>query len=195
MFTIYSLTHRETQRRYIGSTSQPLALRLSLHRYSAKKRPTNPLHEVMKRDGFGAFDVDTLETADDLPSADAAERKWIAHFGATDPRRGFNIEAGGRKKGAGSAAASTRAKMRGKWTPERKADNGARHRGKTLSDEAKRGIAEKARARASARHAAGFLPKTQSEYSLAYRARNLEECRRRDREAKRRVREAGRVRK
>ena len=146
----------------------------------------------MGQDGVDAFDIDTLETSNDVASADEAERWWIAHFGANDSRFGFNVEAGGRKKG--HAPMSSKEKMRARWTPERKAATSSRHRGKTISEEAKRVVGEKAKARAAARHAAGILPKSQSEHASAYRERNLEECRRRDRERKRARRAAGRVR-
>jgi group I intron endonuclease len=194
VFTIYSITHRGTQRRYVGATTQDVRMRVNGHRYNARHhRGTSPLYDVMRADGFDAFDVELLESLDVESAADEAERWWIAHFCANDPRFGFNIEAGGRKKIA--APESTKEKMRALWTPERVALHRTHHAGKTLSAEAKAAIGDKARRRAAARREGGFVPVSPAESHRRWRTNNVEERRRIERERARTKRAARRVQK
>jgi hypothetical protein len=45
--------------------------------------------------GREAWTHEVLETCFNRFDADKAEARWIAHYGTTDPAKGFNIQPGG----------------------------------------------------------------------------------------------------
>lgn len=53
------------------------------------------LHRAIRKYGADAFGHEVLEIATSIDSGNAAEIKWISHFGSADHERGYNILMGG----------------------------------------------------------------------------------------------------
>jgi len=98
---IYSHTHIDSQRRYIGLTKLTMMKRWNQHIANAKhKRGRGCAHfwNAIRKYGKDAFTHGILEICDTLEAADLAEEKWINHFNTRDPQFGFNLAKGGEHK-------------------------------------------------------------------------------------------------
>jgi hypothetical protein len=101
VFTIYCHTHRESGKRYVGQTMLSMHARWVHHRNRATKktdRPCRYFHAAIATHGHDAFDHEVLETVATREEANAAEVKWIAHFGCLAPG-GYNLQQGGQSHG------------------------------------------------------------------------------------------------
>lgn len=96
-WTVYCHIHAATSRRYVGVTRRSMERRWSQHVNQSKSAKGGRWHfpNAIRKYGPEAFVHEVLEVCDSLEQADLAERKWIAHFDTTDPRKGFNILKGG----------------------------------------------------------------------------------------------------
>jgi hypothetical protein len=89
---IYSITHRESGKVYVGQTVQQVAVRWAQH---CNQDVCVRLHRAIKKHGREAFDVVTLDTANDKEYLDAKEVFWIAKLQSTDRQKGYNLMTGG----------------------------------------------------------------------------------------------------
>jgi hypothetical protein len=100
-WTIYSHTHVDSQRRYVGLTKLTIMKRWNQHLINARsKRGKGCAHfwNAIRKYGKDAFTHEILEICDTLESANLAEEKWINHFNTRDPQFGFNLAKGGEHK-------------------------------------------------------------------------------------------------
>jgi hypothetical protein len=97
VFTIYCHIHTESGRRYIGQTKKTWRKRWNQHVYTAlgEKNGWSHFANAIRKYGKNAFTHEVLEICHNLESANASEKKWIAHFETTDPKKGFNFKSGG----------------------------------------------------------------------------------------------------
>jgi len=108
---LYSITHRETGREYIGATSQKVEVRWAAH-ISASRRELDerdfntrmPIARALREHGVEAFEFKVLELLPTLTAAREAERQAIA---ARDPA--YNACSG--PPGDHERTAETRAKV------------------------------------------------------------------------------------
>ena len=98
-YTIYCHIHIESGRRYIGLTKMSMMKRWNRHVYSVgkltKKNGKSHFHNAIRKYGKDAFRHEVLEICYSLEEANAAEKKWIAHFDTRNPEKGFNLAPGG----------------------------------------------------------------------------------------------------
>ncbi len=96
-YTIYCHTHVDSGRRYIGLTKKTMLQRWNQHVNKSKKMGDRRSHfwAAIRLYGKDAFSHEVLEVCHDLELANAAEIKWIEHFGTRDPQLGFNLANGG----------------------------------------------------------------------------------------------------
>ena len=94
---IYCHTHSETQRRYIGQTSQSLERRWSQH-CSQVPHLKSHFANAIRKYGKAAFEHTVIQVCFSKEQADAAEKFAIWFFCTRDLDFGFNIAVGGQGK-------------------------------------------------------------------------------------------------
>jgi hypothetical protein len=97
-WTIYSHTHIDSQRRYIGLTKLTIMKRWNQHLINARsKRGKGCAHfwNAIRKYGKNAFSHEILEICNTLESANVAEIKWIDFYDTFNPEKGFNLVKGG----------------------------------------------------------------------------------------------------
>lgn len=138
MGSIYTITHRDSGKVYVGQTWS-LLRRWRQHRNDHRRRIT-PLNAAIAKYGVGAFDFDTITSnVGDQSTLDFMERFWIKIFDSTRRGVGYNLRKGG--DGGGLQSDETKRKI-----SESKKGNQIRL-GAKLSDETKNKIAARARGR------------------------------------------------
>lgn len=95
-WTIYCHTHAATGRRYVGQTIKTMAERWTAHKRKAEAERHPLLSEAVYALGPRAFTHEVLEVVRTQAEANAAEQRWIAHFGCQAPH-GFNQTVGGER--------------------------------------------------------------------------------------------------
>lgn len=94
MFSIYLITDSQTQKVYVGQTSQdPPELRWRNHIHRCNSGERKHLYEAMRYRGIDVFDFSLIETCETQEQANDAERRWIAHYDSM--RAGYNRTEGG----------------------------------------------------------------------------------------------------
>jgi group I intron endonuclease len=146
---IYCITHKETERVYVGQTVSSIAQRWASHKAQSC---CVLLHRAIKKYGAEAFSVEQIDKADSKVELDELEAFYISAFCATRRDRGFNLRDGGSfgKHSDESKKKMSIAVRKAYENPEFKAKLSASHKGKKKSkDEC---------ARASARMTGTKLP-------------------------------------
>lgn len=92
-FAIYRHVHRESGKDYVGVTEYGVDRRWVQHIRDAGLGSSQPLHQAIREFGPEAFDHEVLERCPTRNEANAAERKWIAHYRSN--KTGYNLDAGG----------------------------------------------------------------------------------------------------
>jgi group I intron endonuclease len=95
---IYSITHRESGKRYIGK-SVNVENRLYGHKYSLtqptfnKKACNRHLYNAVQKHGWEAFDTEILERFTEIDEDQIAARElfWMDHFNTCDRQHGYNL--------------------------------------------------------------------------------------------------------
>lgn len=141
-YTIYAVTSRTDEKRYVGQTTQSLRRRLGALYWNAKLRKGGPgslIGAAMVAEGLANFDIEALEVCDDPSTADAAEAKWIDDLNCWSPQ-GYNVRPAGRLNPA--IAESTKQKMRGRYVgPETREKLAALRRGQPATPAARFALA------------------------------------------------------
>lgn len=88
---VYKITHIPSGRLYVGMTGLDLIVRLHMHFVSMNDG--SAMHSLMKRDGWGAFEIVELERFEEKSHALAAERDRIRNTPTYFPH-GFNFPKG-----------------------------------------------------------------------------------------------------
>lgn len=97
-WTIYCHVHIKSGRRYVGLTKLTMLQRWNRHVYNSMKLDGigySHFANAIRKYGKDAFDHEVLETCFSVEEANAAEERWIEHFGTRDPEKGFNLAPGG----------------------------------------------------------------------------------------------------
>jgi group I intron endonuclease len=160
---IYSITHRDSGKRYVGSAKN-VAARWRLHRHQLRRGTHHCAHLQRAFDKYGedVFDWTILEEIPDPAALLGREQYYIDLFGAADGVHGYNsrpvaksnlgwrpsdetrerMRRGqtGRKHSAETVSKRAESNRGRKHTPESRAKIGAAHRGKTISAEAKAAV-------------------------------------------------------
>lgn len=89
---IYCITHKETERVYIGQTVSSVAQRWASHK---SQSVCVLLHRAIVRYGADAFSVEQIDRADNKSELDDLEAFYISAFGSTNRANGFNLRGGG----------------------------------------------------------------------------------------------------
>ena len=89
---IYCITHKDTNRVYIGQTVSTLKQRWASHRSTSF---CVVLHRAIEKYGHENFSIEQIATADSKESLDVLESHYIEFFGSTDRATGFNLMRGG----------------------------------------------------------------------------------------------------
>jgi hypothetical protein len=99
-WTVYCHTHIESQRKYIGLTSQTMEKRWKKHVYAAKSSKGGRWHfpNAIRKYGKDAFESKVLGVYDTLEEANRIEKEKIKKFNTRDPKLGFNLAEGGNSK-------------------------------------------------------------------------------------------------
>lgn len=94
---IYLITHRVSQKQYVGLTVQTLERRWQYHKEHAqagKIQGMHSLHAAIREHGAEAFDVCQIDAGTTKQDLEQKERWWIAHYKTLIPH-GYNISSGG----------------------------------------------------------------------------------------------------
>ena len=109
---IYTITHRDSGRVYVGQTRLRAGARWSMHVSVANRNRAESksfLHAAIRKHGRDAFDFAVIDLAENLDQLQSKERFWIKTLKSLAPF-GFNLESGG---GAGKVVSEfTREKLR-----------------------------------------------------------------------------------
>jgi group I intron endonuclease len=149
-WTIYCHTHIDSDRVYVGLTSQTTEKRWKTHVSHAKNSKGGRWHfpNAIRKYGKDAFSHRVLEVCDSLEKANLREEAWIELFESRDLRFGFNIAKGGAS--FSSDLRNTKEKLseitKNNITPERRRHLSLLRKGKPLSAETKAKISASAKA-------------------------------------------------
>jgi len=89
---IYLVTNKVTGHKYVGQTTQLLAVRWQQHlgtNYTLP--PTSALDKAIKQYGEAAFTVEQIDSSTSNFWLDAQERHWIKFYDACNPEKGYNV--------------------------------------------------------------------------------------------------------
>lgn len=95
---LYTITHRESGKTYVGWTSLPVELRWEQHRYVAQRSKSRSLiHKAIAKHGSDSFDWEVVSYFDTEDEAKQAEIYWIDRLGTNVSRggSGYNLTDGG----------------------------------------------------------------------------------------------------
>lgn len=99
---IYLVTHRTSQKHYVGLTTQTLERRWRHHQEQAhlgKIQGADSLHAAIREHGPEAFDICQIDTGTTKQGLEQKERQWITQYQTLSPY-GYNISAGGGSGGS-----------------------------------------------------------------------------------------------
>ena len=144
--SVYVVTHRESGRCYVGSTTRTVHARWADHRSEASTRPRRAFHRDIAAFGSGAFDVDVLGTADNLVSLRRLESVWTILLRATDPAHGYN-DSIGFARSAGAVRKGSQKRAGRPLSESHRLAVSAGNKGKPKSPEHCRALSEAARRR------------------------------------------------
>lgn len=92
---IYCHTCSITGKRYVGQTRRSLRWRWKRHiSQSREVRRCGAFHHAIRKYGVNVWVHEVLEETATQAEADAAEQRWIEHFGSVAPH-GYNLRSGG----------------------------------------------------------------------------------------------------
>lgn len=180
MAAVYSITHAETERQYIGVTSRCVETRWNEHRFEARRqRHGTHFYRALRKYGPEAFDFKVEATLPTFDEAKIAERILIAMLNPA-----FNITAGGDGMLGYRHTAESRARMSAarkgkqpttlglKASPETRAKMSASATGKPKSAEWRAKIAAgNLRAWSEGKRSRTASPETRAKMSAAHKAR------------------------
>lgn len=92
---IYCLTNTRNGKRYIGQTASSVQRRWWAHQHTAKLGGGFVVHAAIRKHGYDAFVVETIDAVTSQHAANQAERVWIAHRRSTEREYGYNVANGG----------------------------------------------------------------------------------------------------
>lgn len=95
MGSLYCVTHRDTNRHYVGITERAVSERWREHVYRATWKAGTHFHHALVKYGREAFDWDVLHVYPTLDEAAAAEIELVAQLDLTNRTKGFNKTPGG----------------------------------------------------------------------------------------------------
>lgn len=105
---VYTITHNETGRVYIGQSVGPVGRRWLNHMYKSGAKNSRIKRALLKY-GREAFNFEVLDIAESQAQLDAKEQFWIKKLNTVTPS-GFNLCSGGR--GGNKLSAESIEKMR-----------------------------------------------------------------------------------
>lgn len=109
--TLYSITHIESGRMYIGITSMPLRKRWNAHNRAARANRKTYIANAIRLYGKPAFTVKAMAVLPSREYASMIERAAIEQFNTLAPH-GFNLSTGGEKNVGFTFVAEVREKQR-----------------------------------------------------------------------------------
>ena len=130
---VYSLTHRETGRQYIGMTERGVHVRVLEHVGDARCGSRTHLHRALRKYGRDAFDV---RVEAELPTAD--EAKIAEMIAIATQRPAFNLTRGGDGTRGRKVSDAERQAMRERalaLTPEQREQMAVPRRGRVVSEQ------------------------------------------------------------
>lgn len=131
---IYTITHRDSGRVYVGQTRGRADKRWTAH-FAPSRLSKRGVSGAIRKYGVEAFDFAVLDVAETSEQLDHKERLWITRLGSLSPR-GFNLESGGNTCKAVSSESRERRRVSfERWlslNPDRRSfGNGSRGRKRT----------------------------------------------------------------
>lgn len=104
---VYGIRNTINGKRYVGQTTGMLRVRLSCHRSDSTRKDT-ALARAIRKYGWEAFEVETLETCETQEALNEAEIRWVSDLRSQTPH-GYNMMEGGKQHGSHDEA--TKAKI------------------------------------------------------------------------------------
>jgi hypothetical protein len=97
---IYIIRNTKNDKVYVGSTTQSLSQRFSVHKSSTTnpKKLNYSLYEAMREIGIEHFNIELIEVypSDSKEELHSREGYWIRHFQSFNDNHGFNCKIAGR---------------------------------------------------------------------------------------------------
>lgn len=95
---VYLICNKINGKCYVGQTIMTLRERWNCH-LSAARTTSEPtyLQRAIRKYGAGEFVLDVLARATSLADLNELEQRFIQQFEAQNPKKGYNIQAGGRE--------------------------------------------------------------------------------------------------
>ena len=132
---IYCITNTANGKRYIGQTTQAIAMRWGQHCFDARTE-MYPLHCAIRKYGRDLFVVTELGTATTQDELNRMEIEMITTHQSADRRYGYNVRAGG--ESGGKHSLESRQKM-----SERKVGKPPSNKGKPMPEHQLRAMIER----------------------------------------------------
>lgn len=96
-YTIYLITNKINNKKYVGQTAVSLEKRWSRHRWRCTlKAQRQPITEAMLKYGAKNFNIFLIDFADSLEDSNRKEVFWGMFYNCLSPN-GYNLKLGGRK--------------------------------------------------------------------------------------------------
>lgn len=90
---IYTITHKESGKVYVGATTTSIERRIQDHKQRASKGSHLPLHKAIATYGIDAFDWHQTDTAENSNELAQKEKETISIVNAKED--GYNLDSGG----------------------------------------------------------------------------------------------------
>lgn len=140
-YTIYLITNKINNKKYVGQTAVSLEKRWSRHRWRCTlKAQRQPITEAMLKYGVENFNIFPIDFADSLEDSNRKEVFWGMFYNCLSPN-GYNLKLGGRKYSELSQeikdkiSAGNRGKKASPETIKRLSES---HKGFKITDETKK---------------------------------------------------------
>jgi group I intron endonuclease len=92
---IYKITNNKNGKIYIGITNQGVTVRWNKHCSDANRNSSFPLHNAIKKYGKDNFQIDIIESVNDVEILKKREVYWIKKFDSYNRNKGYNLTLGG----------------------------------------------------------------------------------------------------
>lgn len=95
LLEVYKITNRGNGKVYVGITNQGIKVRWYKHCSDVNAGSHFALHNAIRKYGKDNFQVEILETVDDVEVLKEREIYWIGFYSSYDRSKGYNLTLGG----------------------------------------------------------------------------------------------------
>lgn len=92
---VYKITNIKNGKIYVGITNQGVGARWVKHCSDSRHGSSFPIHNAIRKHGEENFQIEVIETVEDVEYLKEREVYWIKHFNSYNREKGYNLTFGG----------------------------------------------------------------------------------------------------